>query len=284
MIRDTAAAAVVVRLAGIYGPGRTRLIDRVRAGEPCSAVYTNRIHHDDCAGLLRHLLRLERPRPRYLGADHEPATQCEVPSPSSNASARRSTSTSICTCSSPTESTPSKTSAPSFTASPHRAARTSATAPYHRDPRHPCPGKVGTVAPRRPDLPSLDLEPADGFEPLLGAAAHSRIAVGPPHRAQGPDSAHRGVQSAGAPPPVSLSSRGSPSMSVPGANPTRATPSNACAAPSPGPRSRTNASRSMNGDRSPTDSCAPSTTRRPMSSSVLAPKSTGHTQARFCEC
>ena len=78
VVRDGAAAAVVVRLAGIYGPGRTRLIDRVRAGEPCSAVYTNRIHRDDCAGLLRHLLRLESPRPLYLGADHEPATQCEV--------------------------------------------------------------------------------------------------------------------------------------------------------------------------------------------------------------
>lgn len=78
VVRAAAAAAVVVRLAGIYGPGRTRLVDRVRAGEPCSAVCTNRIHRDDCAGLLRHLLRLEGPRPLYLGADHEPATQCEV--------------------------------------------------------------------------------------------------------------------------------------------------------------------------------------------------------------
>ena len=77
-VRDGAAGAVVVRLAGIYGPGRTRLVDRVRAGEPCSAAYTNRIHRDDCAGLLRHLLQLERPLPLYLGADHEPATQCEV--------------------------------------------------------------------------------------------------------------------------------------------------------------------------------------------------------------
>ena len=78
VVRAAAAAAVVVRLAGIYGPGRTRLVDRVRAGEPCSAVCTNRIHRDDCAGLLRHLLRLESPRPLYLGADHAPATQCEV--------------------------------------------------------------------------------------------------------------------------------------------------------------------------------------------------------------
>ena len=75
---ETAAPAVVVRLAGIYGPGRTRLIDRVRAGEPCSEAYTNRIHRDDCAGVLRHLMQLDRPLPLYLGADHEPATQCSV--------------------------------------------------------------------------------------------------------------------------------------------------------------------------------------------------------------
>ena len=59
-VRETAATAVVLRLAGIYGPGRTRLIDRVRAGEPCSEAYTNRIHRDDCAGVLRHLMQLDR--------------------------------------------------------------------------------------------------------------------------------------------------------------------------------------------------------------------------------
>lgn len=77
-IGESTAAAVVVRFAGIYGPGRTRLIERVRAGDPCSAAYTNRIHRDDCAGVLWHLLRLERPLPLYLAADGEPATQCTV--------------------------------------------------------------------------------------------------------------------------------------------------------------------------------------------------------------
>ena len=32
---------------------------------------------------------------------------------------------------------------------------------------------------RDDDTPSLDLEPADGFEPLLGTSIHYRIAVGP---------------------------------------------------------------------------------------------------------
>lgn len=79
VVRELAASAVVVRFAGIYGPGRTRLVNLARKGAPCAARrYTNRIHRDDCARALRHLMRLERPAPLYLGADHEPATQCEV--------------------------------------------------------------------------------------------------------------------------------------------------------------------------------------------------------------
>ena len=78
-VRAAPTSAVVVRFGGIYGPGRTRLIDLVRKGGTCIAAhYTNRIHRDDCAGVLRHLLQLERPARLYLGTDHEPATQCEV--------------------------------------------------------------------------------------------------------------------------------------------------------------------------------------------------------------
>lgn len=78
--------AAVVRFGGIYGPGRTRLIDRVRSGEArCPAgtpVYTNRIHRDDCAGFLAHLVTLDRTDlpdpPIYLGVDDEPADLCTV--------------------------------------------------------------------------------------------------------------------------------------------------------------------------------------------------------------
>jgi len=74
--------SVVVRFGGIYGPGRTRLIDRVRTGEarcpPRSPVYTNRIHRADGAGVLRHLLAHPSPRSLYLGVDREPAERCEV--------------------------------------------------------------------------------------------------------------------------------------------------------------------------------------------------------------
>lgn len=69
--------AVAVRFGGIYGPGRTRLIDSVRDGSAtCPAgppVYTNRIHRDDCAGVLEHLLFLPQPLPLYLAVDDDPA-------------------------------------------------------------------------------------------------------------------------------------------------------------------------------------------------------------------
>lgn len=72
---------IAVRLGGIYGPGRTRLLRQVLAGEarlPAEPAYTNRIHRDDCAGLLAHLLALPQPQPLYLGVDHEPADLRDV--------------------------------------------------------------------------------------------------------------------------------------------------------------------------------------------------------------
>jgi nucleoside-diphosphate-sugar epimerase len=74
--------ATVIRFGGIYGPGRTSLIQRVRQGlAPCRKgppLYTNRIHRDDCAGALHHLMTLPEPDSLYIGVDHEPADQCDV--------------------------------------------------------------------------------------------------------------------------------------------------------------------------------------------------------------
>jgi nucleoside-diphosphate-sugar epimerase len=77
--------AAVLRLAGIYGPGRTRLIDEVRGGaatvpEGGDALWTNRIHADDCAGALRHLVRLpaREMQGMWLGVDDEPADRAVV--------------------------------------------------------------------------------------------------------------------------------------------------------------------------------------------------------------
>lgn len=74
--------STVVRFAGIYGPGRSRLVDGVRRGEARissgAPVYANRIHRDDCAGALRHLMFLDSAAPCYLAADHQPADTATV--------------------------------------------------------------------------------------------------------------------------------------------------------------------------------------------------------------
>ena len=70
-----------LRLGGIYGPGRERMLDLARAGqlgddEP--PTWTNRIHRDDAVGILHHLFTLADPDPVYLGVDTEPALKSEV--------------------------------------------------------------------------------------------------------------------------------------------------------------------------------------------------------------
>lgn len=71
-----------VRLAGIYGPGRTRLVDRVRDGsarQPVGDHPTNRIHRDDAAAAIVHLLTaVDDPAPVYVGVDHDQAQLAEV--------------------------------------------------------------------------------------------------------------------------------------------------------------------------------------------------------------
>ncbi|MDE2485067.1 MAG: SDR family oxidoreductase [candidate division NC10 bacterium] len=77
LLLDGPFPATVLRLGGLYGPGRASLIEQVRRGEIAwddeSPVYFNRIHRDDAAGALRHLMMLPHPDPIYLGVDHEPA-------------------------------------------------------------------------------------------------------------------------------------------------------------------------------------------------------------------
>ena len=73
---------VVLRLGGIYGPGRTRLIDQVRSGSavvPAESRFTNRIHRDDAAAAIVHLCSMDPvPAPVYLGVDNEPAELGDV--------------------------------------------------------------------------------------------------------------------------------------------------------------------------------------------------------------
>jgi nucleoside-diphosphate-sugar epimerase len=73
-------AATVIRFGGIYGPGRTRLIDSLRGGTArcVQGAYSNRIHSQDCARVLAHLMALDEPDSLYLGVDNDPALSCAV--------------------------------------------------------------------------------------------------------------------------------------------------------------------------------------------------------------
>lgn len=74
----------VVRLSGIYGPGRNMLLKRVRDGyhAPHLHSFTNRIHADDAAGLIAAIFQADaagKPLESiYLGVDNEPVEQAEV--------------------------------------------------------------------------------------------------------------------------------------------------------------------------------------------------------------
>lgn len=74
-------STTVVRFAGIYGPGRKYFLNQVlsrkilRSSEP---IYTNRIHREDCAGMLQFLMGIAEPEALYLGVDSEPALKNSV--------------------------------------------------------------------------------------------------------------------------------------------------------------------------------------------------------------
>jgi nucleoside-diphosphate-sugar epimerase len=80
--RGLGSTPVVLRLGGIYGPGRTRLIDQVRNGSaviPDEPRYTNRIHRDDAAAAMVHLAsEVADPAPVYVGVDNDPADLGDV--------------------------------------------------------------------------------------------------------------------------------------------------------------------------------------------------------------
>lgn len=85
LLLDSGLPASVVRFAGIYGIPGGRLLSRIRRGELCPpepVSYTNRIHRDDCAGFLAHLLQLAEAgktlQPVYIGVDDLPAPRYEV--------------------------------------------------------------------------------------------------------------------------------------------------------------------------------------------------------------
>jgi nucleoside-diphosphate-sugar epimerase len=72
---------VVLRLAGLYGPGRDRLVREAAAATTAldpEPSYTNRIHRDDAAALVVASLGHARPPPLVVGVDDEPADRADV--------------------------------------------------------------------------------------------------------------------------------------------------------------------------------------------------------------
>ncbi|MBK4998277.1 NAD-dependent epimerase/dehydratase family protein [Pseudomonas sp. S31] len=81
----SAIPASVVRLTGIYGPGREWLLSQVRQGYRVAEtppLYGNRIHAEDAASLLAFLLQADARgvalEDCYIGVDDDPAPLAEV--------------------------------------------------------------------------------------------------------------------------------------------------------------------------------------------------------------
>ncbi|MGX5913446.1 sugar nucleotide-binding protein [Aliidiomarina sp. Khilg15.8] len=82
LIKAQGRHSVCVRFSGIYGPGREGMIARLLNGDTrITPAWTNRIHVEDCAGVLAHLVKMyeaDKPLQRvYLASDNEPVLQKE---------------------------------------------------------------------------------------------------------------------------------------------------------------------------------------------------------------
>ncbi len=65
-----------LRLSGIYGPGRAFLLDKLRQGQTSAPTYpvhwVNRIHVDDAATAITHLMTFNQPENTYIVTDSHP--------------------------------------------------------------------------------------------------------------------------------------------------------------------------------------------------------------------
>ncbi len=85
ILQDSAFKGTSLRFAGIYGRGRNYLINRVKSGSEIQLEppkYTNRIHQDDCVGMLAFLIAQDLSERHlddcYVGVDDNPASEAEV--------------------------------------------------------------------------------------------------------------------------------------------------------------------------------------------------------------
>jgi len=74
--QNTQFETLSLRLSGIYGPGRSYLLERLRTGQATAPMteshWVNRIHIEDAAAAVVHLMDLPNPKPIYLVTDSTP--------------------------------------------------------------------------------------------------------------------------------------------------------------------------------------------------------------------
>jgi len=84
LLNSLSCGATALRLSGIYGPGRLRMINLAKAPErwPANDGWTNRIHRDDAANFLVYLIQQvfagQQIKPCYIVTDSQPVRQYEV--------------------------------------------------------------------------------------------------------------------------------------------------------------------------------------------------------------
>lgn len=95
LLLQSALKGTGVRFSGIYGPGRTRFVDQVKKGLYCrepvfseqnhpeqARQYSNRIHRDDCVGVLRFLIERDLEGVEldelYLASDPCPSDYADI--------------------------------------------------------------------------------------------------------------------------------------------------------------------------------------------------------------
>ncbi|ACT48494.1 SDR family oxidoreductase [Methylotenera mobilis] len=84
LLNSMTCGNTVLRLSGIYGPGRLRMINLAKAPErwPIDNSWTNRIQRDDAANFIVHLIQQviagRQIRPCYIVTDCKPVSQYEV--------------------------------------------------------------------------------------------------------------------------------------------------------------------------------------------------------------
>lgn len=84
LIKNFPCGATVLRLSGIYGPGRTRMIKLAEQQDlwPAQNGWTNRIYRDDAAAFIVYLIKLLQQQKTiadcYIVTDNQPTTQYQT--------------------------------------------------------------------------------------------------------------------------------------------------------------------------------------------------------------